>query len=195
MGCPAKKRGVIDGQIDKWLEQEVIEPSKSPWAALVVIVYCNGKPWFCIDYWKLNLVAIPDEFPIPWQTEILQALLGAQVLSTLDTLAGFNQLSIASEDWEKAGCRSYQGLHQFKRLPFGLSNGPSVFQRVMQGILAPVLWIFSSVYINDIIVYSKSKSYDEHLAHLDQVLRAVKEARITLSPQKCHFAYTSILLC
>src|SRR5260370_79948 len=62
----------------------------------------------------------------------------------------------------------------------------------MQGILAPFLWIFSLVYINDIVVHSKS--YDEHLVHLDQVLWAVKEARITLSPKKCHFAYTSILL-
>src|SRR5260370_19719198 len=62
----------------------------------------------------------------------------------------------------------------------------------MQGILAPFLWIFSLVYINDIVVYSKS--YNEHLVHLDQVLWAVKKAQITLSPQKCHFTYTSILL-
>jgi len=90
----SQKRVVIDTQIDKWLEQEVIKPSKSPWAAPVIIVYCNGKPWFCVDYWKLNSVTIPDEFPIPQQMEILQA----QVLSTLDALAGFNQLSIATED-------------------------------------------------------------------------------------------------
>src|SRR5260370_2045310 len=62
----------------------------------------------------------------------------------------------------------------------------------MQGILAPFLWIFSLVYINDIMVYSQS--YEEHLMHLDQVLQAVKEAQIMLSPKKCHFAYTSILL-
>src|SRR5260370_34780053 len=62
----------------------------------------------------------------------------------------------------------------------------------MQGILAPFLWIFSLVYINNIVVYSKS--YNKHLAHLDQVLWAVKEVQITLSPKKCHFAYTSILL-
>ena len=69
-----------------------------------------------------------------------------------------------------------------------------MFQRVMQGILAPFpfLWVFSLVYIDNIIVYSKS--YNEHLAHLDQVLQAVKEAQITLSPKKCHFTYTSILL-
>src|SRR5260370_41162004 len=90
-GASSQKGGVIDTQIDKWLEQEVIKPSKSPWAAPVIIVYHNGKPQFCIDYWKLNLVTIPDEFPIPQQMEILQAL-------SLDALAGFNQLLIATED-------------------------------------------------------------------------------------------------
>src|SRR5260370_8859709 len=62
----------------------------------------------------------------------------------------------------------------------------------MQGILAPFLWIFSLVYIDNIVVYSQS--YEEHLMNLDQVLQAVKEAWIMLSPKKCHFAYTSILL-
>ncbi len=81
-----------------------------------------------MDYRKLNAVMIPDEFPIPHQTEILQALSGAQVLTMLDALAGFNQLSITSEDWEKMGFRSHRGLHQFKQLPFGLQNRPSVFQ-------------------------------------------------------------------
>src|SRR6266850_7567456 len=96
-GTSSQKRGAVDTQIGRWLEQEVIEPLKSPWAVPVIIVYCDCKPRFCVDYQKLNSVAIPDEFPIPQQMEILQALLGAQVLSTLDTLAGFNQLSIASE--------------------------------------------------------------------------------------------------
>ena len=64
-GASSQKREVIDAQIDKWLEQEVIEPSKSPWATPVIIVYQNGKPRFCVDYHKLNAVTIPDEFPIP----------------------------------------------------------------------------------------------------------------------------------
>src|SRR5260221_759506 len=145
-----------------------------------------------MDYRKLNTITILDEFPIPCQTEILQALSGAQVLTMLDALASFNQLSIASEDWEKTGFRSHRGLHQFKQLPFSLQNGPSIFQQVMQGILAPFLWIFSLVYIDDVVVYSHS--YEEHLEHLERVLQAMREARITLSPKKCHFAYTSILL-
>src|SRR5258708_33185536 len=117
-GASSQKREIINAQIEKWLEQDVIKPSKSPWAAPIVIVYRNGKPRFCVDYRKLNAIMILDKFPIPHQMEILQALSGAQVLTMLDTLARFNQLSIASEDREKMGFRSHRGLHQFQALTF-----------------------------------------------------------------------------
>src|SRR5260370_42361527 len=68
-GASSQKREVIDAQIDKWLEQEVSDPSKSPWATPGIIVYRNGKPRFCVDYCKLNAVTIPDEVPIPQQLE------------------------------------------------------------------------------------------------------------------------------
>ena len=187
-----QKREIIDEQLNTWFEQGVIEPSKSPWSAPVVIAYRNGKPRFCIDYRKLNAATIPDEFPIPRQSDILASLSGAQVLSSLDALSGFTQLELADEDIEKTAFRTHRGLFQFKRLPFGLRNGPSIFQRVMQGILAPYLWIFCLVYIDDIVIYSKS--YEEHLVHLDKVLEAIEQAGITLSPKKCHLFYGSILL-
>ena len=187
-----QKRVVIDKQIEKWFEQGVIEPLKSPWSTPVVIAYRNGKPRFCVDNRKLNAVTIPDEFPIPRQLDILASLSGAQVLSSLDTLSGFTQLELAEEDIKKTAFRTHRGLFQFKRLPFGLCNGPSIFQRVMQSILAPYLWIFCLVYIDDIVIYSKS--YEEHLDHLDKVLEAIENAGITLSPKKCHLFYGSILL-
>ena len=77
-------------------------------------------------------------------------------------------------------------------MPFGYRNGPAVFQRVMQGILAPFLWIFTLVYIDDIVIFSKS--FDDHLNHLELVLKAIKDAKITPSPGKCHFAYQSLML-
>ena len=149
-----EKRAIINEQIDTWFKQGVIKPSKSPWSAPVIIAYRNGKPRFCIDYRKLNAATIPDEFPIPRQSEILASLSSAQVLSSLDTLSGFTQLELAEEDIEKTAFRTHRGLFQFKCLPFGLRNGPSIFQRVMQGILAPYLWIFCLVYIDDIITSS-----------------------------------------
>jgi hypothetical protein len=191
-GSSPAKRAIIDEQLDKWFEQGVIEPSISPWSAPVVIAYRNGKPRFCVDYRKLNAVTIPDEFPIPRQSEILSSLSGAQVLSSLDALSGFTQLEFRQEDVEKTAFRTHRGLWQFKRMPFGLRNGPSIFQRIMQGILAPYLWLFCLVYIDDIVIYSQS--YEEYINHLDKVLGAIEGAGITLSPSKCHLFYDLILL-
>ncbi|SJL06612.1 uncharacterized protein ARMOST_09954 [Armillaria ostoyae] len=107
------KREVINRQIDSWYQQGIIEPSKSPWDAPVVIAYRNGKPRFCVDYRKLNAITIPDEFPIPRQTDILAALSGSQVLSSLDALSGFIQLGLHEDDMEKTAFRSHRGLFQF----------------------------------------------------------------------------------
>jgi hypothetical protein len=191
-GTLPAKREVIETQIKAWFEQEVIEKSISPWSAPVVIAYHNGKPRFCVDYRKLNAVTIGDEFPIPRQSEILSSLAGSQVLSSLDALSGFTQLEIDPDHVEKTAFRTHLGLFQFKRMLFRLRNGPSIFQRVMQGILAPYLWLFCLVYIDDIVIYSKS--YEDHIDHLDKVLQAIAAANITLSPSKCHMFYSSILL-
>jgi hypothetical protein len=191
-GSLPEKRKVIEEQVKKWLELKVIEPLRSPWSAPVVIAYCNGKARFCVNYQKLNAAAIPDKFPIPRQSDIMSVLLGSQVLSTLNALSGFLQLQVHPNDIEKTAFCTHQGLFNFLRMPFGLQNGPAIFQRVMQEILSPFLWIFCLVYIDDIVVYSKT--FTKHVSHLGQVLEAVEKAGITLSPKKCHLFYSSILL-
>lgn len=187
-----KSRKIMDDQMDLWINLEVIEPSKSPWGAPGFIAYRNGKPRMVIDYRKLNELVIPDEFPLPRQDDILQALTGSQWLSTLDALAGFTQLKIAEGDKEKTAFRTHRGLYQFKRMPFGFRNGPACFQRVMQNILAPFLWIFALVYIDDIVIYSRT--FEEHVEHLDKVFNAIAESKITLSPKKCHLGFRSLQL-
>ena len=186
------KREIIDKQMDAWLNIGVIEPSKSPWGFPALIAYRNGKPRMCIDYRKLNEIVVPDEFPLPRQDAILQALTGSRWLSTLDALAGFTQLLMSEEAKEKTAFRTHRGLYQFRHMPFGYRNGPAIFQRVMQGVLAPFLWIFALVYIDDIVIFSKT--FKEHLTHLDRVFNAVEKSGITLAPSKCHLAYQSLLL-
>lgn len=186
------KREVIHKQLDVWFRQGVIEPSSSPWGSPVIIVFRNGKPHFCVDYCQLNVVTISDEHPIRHQSEIMQALSRAQVLSTMDTLSGFTQLELDNADKEKTAFRCHRGLFQFRQMPFSLRNRLAIFQRIMQKILAPYLWLFALVYIDNIVVYSKS--WDDHLTHIDKVFSAIAELEITLSPKKCHFSYTSILL-
>jgi len=183
---------VINHQVKAWFEAGVIEPSVSLWGFPVVVVYRNGKACLAVDYHKLNANTIPDEFPIPRQLEIIQALSGSQVLSSFDTLAGFTQLEIQEEECKKTAFRCHLGLWQFRRMPFGLWNGPSISQWLMQGILTPYLWLFTLVYINDIVVFSKS--WEEHLNHLDLVLGAIVKEGVTLSPSKCFIGYSSILL-
>ena len=145
-----------------------------------------------VDYRKLNEIAIWDEFPLPKQEDILQALVRCQWLSTLDALAGFTQLEVDPKEREKLAFRTHRGLWQFIWMPFGYKNGPSIFQRAMQNILAPFLWIFTLVYIDDIVIFYKT--FDDHLDHLDQVFKAVAETGITLATTKCHFVYQSLLL-
>lgn len=186
------KREVMDKQMDTWIQLGVIEPSVSPWGAPGFIVYRNGKPRMVIDYRKLNELTIPDEFPLPKQEDIMHALSGAQWLSTMDALAGFTQTTIVEEDRPKTAFRTHRGLWQFRRMPFGLRNGPSIFQRIMQNVLAPYLFVFALVYIDDIVVYSRS--FDEHVQHLDKALQAIARAGVTLSPTKCHFGYHSLML-
>jgi hypothetical protein len=101
------------------------------------IVYQNGKPHMVIDYWRLNKVAISDEFPLPKQEDILQALSSSQWLSTLDALAGFTQMEIEKMEHKKLAFQTHRGLWQFVQMPFRYKNGPSIFQQVMQNMLAP----------------------------------------------------------
>jgi hypothetical protein len=185
-------REVIDTQIDKWLKLGVIEPSKSPWEFPVVIVFRNGKPRFCVDYRQLNTCIKYNEYPLPRQTNILNALTGAQWLSTFDALSGFNQMEIKEEDREKTAFRSHKGFHQFICIPFGIQSGSACFQRIMNDTLAAWLWIFVLVYIDNIVTFSKT--FEDHLQHLDTVLGAIEDAGITLAPEKCHLAYQSLCL-
>lgn len=192
-GASPAKRELISDQVDAWLAQDVIEESKSPWGAPVLIVFRDDKkPRVCIDYRRLNKVTVADQHPIPKQTDILQALSGAQYLSVFDALSGFTQLEFDKESRPLTAFRTHKGLHQFKRMPFGWRNGPAEFQRAMQEILSPFLWLFTLVYIDDIIVYSKT--FEEHLHHVDVVLKAIANSGLTLSPPKCHLGYQSIIV-
>ena len=128
-----------------------------------------------IDYRKLNEIAISDEFPLPKQEDILQALKGSQWLSTLDALAGFTQVEVEPKEREKLAFRTHRGLWQFIRMPFGYKNSPSIFQCIMQNVLAPFLWIFALVYIKNIIICSLT--LEDHISHLDQVFKAIEEDR------------------
>src|ERR1700691_5687184 len=77
-------------------------------------------------------------------------------------------------------------------MPFGYKNSPSIFQCIMRSVLAPFLWIFTLVYIDDIIIFSST--FEDHISHLDRVFQAIEKSGVTLAVTKCHFGYQSLLL-
>lgn len=117
-------REVINKQMDSSIELGVIKPSRSSWAAPVFIVYHNIKLRMVIDLWKFDERVIPDEFPLPKQEDIIQALNGSQWLTTLDALSGFTQLTMSDSAVENVLFQMHQGLWQFCRMLFSYHNGP-----------------------------------------------------------------------
>lgn len=143
-----------------------------------------GPPGFCIDYRKLNESTVKDSYPLPRMDDCLDSLGEANVFSTLDCNAGYWQIPIAPEDRHKTTFTCHCGTYQCKRLPFGLCNAPATFQRAMDMILAGVRWQICLVYLDDIIVFSRSP--EEHIGHLGQVFKLLADAGVSLKASKCH---------
>ena len=183
-------RKIIDETLAELIADDVIEESDSPWSSPAILVRQKGKDRFCIDYRKVNDVTKADQYPIPRIDDILSQFAGKAYFSTFDANKGFHQIEIAPEDREKTAFRTHRGLHQYKRMPFGLKNGPSVFQRLMDKILGRFKWQTALVYIDDIIIYSKDVA--THIKDIGTILGLVAQSGLTLSLKKCHLAYQSL---
>ena len=133
----------------------------------------------------LNAMTIRDSYPIPRMDESIDSLGDAVIFSTLDCNSGYWQIPMAEKDKDKTAFISHYGLYRFIRMPFGLKNAPGTFQRAADVILAQFKWQFALVYLDDVIVYSKS--IEEHFDHLDTVLKTMQEAGLTLKLHKCQF--------
>ena len=181
---PQPQRHEIRKQVQEMLAQNVIEPSQSPWSSPVVLVAKpDGTTRFCVDYRRLNNVTVKDPFPLPRIEDTLDALGGSKYFSTLDLCSGFHQLPMAPEDQQKTAFSTQDGHFHFTRMPFGVCNGPSSFQRLMTTVLAGLQWEICLVYIDDIIVFGRT--FEEHVDRLSTVLDRLAAAGLKLKPKKC----------
>ncbi|KAI5454141.1 hypothetical protein NCC49_005131 [Naganishia albida] len=183
-------RKIIDETLAELIAEDVIEESDSPWASPAILIHQKGKDRFCIDFRKVNEVTKADQYPIPRIDDILSQFSGKTFFTTFDANKGFHQIEIDPKDREKTAFRTHRGLHQYKRMPFVLKSGPGIFQRLMDKVLGRYKWQICLVYIDDIIIYSKS--YEEHLQDVERILQLVGKSGITLSPKKCHLGYQSL---
>ena len=153
---PLSKREFAENEIKAMAEKGLIEPSHSAWCAPAVLVpKRDGTTRFCIDYRRLNQLTIPDSHPLPRIDDTLEALGGSKWFSTLDLKSGFHQVSIAEEDRPKTAFSiPGSGLWQWRVLPFGLINSPSVFERLMERVFAGLTFLILLIYLDSLVVQS-----------------------------------------
>lgn len=162
----------------------VITESHSDYASPIVIVRKkSGAIRMCIDYRKLNEKVRRDVYPIPRVEESLEMMSGAKFFSTLDLTAAYNQVEVAPEDQHKTAFTTPMGLFEYKRMPFGLSNSPSTFSRLMGRVFRDDIMQILLVYLDDVLLHSST--IDEHIERLETVFSRLRSHGLKLEPTKC----------
>lgn len=187
----ASERKIIEREVDDMLSKNVIRPSCSPWASPVVLVTKkDGTIRFCVDYRRLNKITRKDVYPMPRIDDALDALHGATYFSSLDMRSGYWQVPMHKPDIDKTAFTTPDGLYEFTVMPFGLSNAPATFERMMDTVLRGLRWSVCLCYLDDVVVYSAT--FSEHLHRLRLVLDCFATAGLQLNHKKCHFAHREI---
>ncbi|CAL9706114.1 unnamed protein product [Knipowitschia caucasica] len=173
------------------LQSEVIRESESPFASPIVVVRKkNGSVRLCIDYRKLNLQTIKDAYALPKLEDTFSALSGSKWFSVLDLKSGYYQIEMNEADKEKTAFVCPLGFYEFNRMPQGVTNAPSTFQRLMEKCMGELNLKEVLVFIDDLIVFAPT--LEEHEERLMKVLNRLKEYGLKLSVEKCMFFQTSV---
>ena len=173
-------------QLDELLAHKFIQPSSSPYGAPVLFVKKkDGSLRFCVDYRALNKITERNCYPLPRIDELLDRLHGATIFTKLDLRSGYWQVPIATDDVPKTAFKTRYGQFEFLVMPFGLCNAPATFQALMNRVLAQYVDDFVLVYLDDILIFSRSRA--EHERHVRLVLDKLRAARLFAKQSKCDF--------
>ena len=172
--------------IEENLHKGFIEASQAPWAAPILFVRKHdGGLRFCVDYRKLNAITRKDRYPLPLIEETLARIAKAKYFTKIDIRQAFHRIRMHPDAEELTTFRSRYGAYKFKVLPFGLTNGPSTFQRFINETLMGYLDDFCSAYIDDILIFSDDLK--SHREHVKKVLSRLRDAGLQSDIKKCEF--------
>ncbi|GKE14477.1 putative reverse transcriptase domain-containing protein [Tanacetum coccineum] len=173
-------------QLQDLSDKGFIRLSSSPWGAPVLFVKNkDGSFWMCIDYRVLSKLTVKNRYPLPRIDDLFDQLQGSSVYSKIDLRSGYHQLRVRNEDIPKTTFRTHYGHYEFQVMPFGLTNAPAVFMDMMNRVCKPHLDKFVIIFIDDILIYSKSK--EEHVKHLKLILELLKKEELYAKFSKCDF--------
>ena len=176
----------IKKQVQELLEQGVIVPSASPCGSAVLLVPKKDGGWrMCIDYRALNKITIKNRYPLPRIDDMMDQLESARFFTKLDLKSGYHQVRVREDDTWKTAFKTKQGLFEWLVMPFGLCNAPATFMRLMNDMLRPFIEDFVIVYLDDILVYSKT--WEEHMVHVEKVFEVLCKGQLRLNEKKCEF--------
>ena len=187
---PERLMPLLQKEIKLMLKLGIIEVSCSEWCSPIVLVpKKDGSLRFCIDFRYLNTVSNFDPYPMPRIDDLLERVGRAQYITTLDLSKGYWQVALAPDAREMTAFRTRFGMYQFKVMPFGLQGAPATFQRLMDHVLRDLSDCMAA-YLDDIVIFSQT--WEEHMVHLQQVLRKIEAAGLTINPHKCAVAQTEV---
>jgi hypothetical protein len=173
-------------QLADMLSKGLIRPSASPWGSPVLFVdKRDGTIRLCVDYRKLNEVTIKNKYPLPKIEDLFDQLNGAKVFSKIDLRTGYHQLKVCESNIPKTAFTTRYGLFEYTVMSFGLTNTPAYFMNLMNKVFMKFLDKFVVVFIDDILIYSKTE--EEHAEHLRLVLGTLREHQLYAKFSKCEF--------
>jgi RNase H-like domain found in reverse transcriptase/Reverse transcriptase (RNA-dependent DNA polymerase)/Integrase zinc binding domain/Chromo (CHRromatin Organisation MOdifier) domain len=176
----------IRKQVEAQLARGHVRPSTSPWGAMVLLAKKkDGSMRFCVDYRALNNQTVKDRYALPLADECFDRAQGARFFSKIDLFSGFWQIQMGEGSAALTAFRTRFGHFEYTVLPMGLCNAPATFMRLMNDVLRKHLDQFVLAFLDDIFIYSKTR--EEHLQHLEEVLKILREHKLYLKPSKCEW--------